>query len=104
MIKLSKLLQDIFHNVDYSEVNVSRAARIFCLSVEVFGRWGQEVLNLVRATARECSAGLPAFDSYDVEKKKGVTTCRLPRPGELLRKAPVRIVRSDAALPQYLNV
>ena len=47
------------HTVDYPEVAHSQAARLFCLGVEVFGRWGREVLNLVRALARERVEGLP---------------------------------------------
>ena len=47
------------HNVDYPEVARSRAARLYSLGVEVFGRWGQECLQLVRAMGREYSAGLP---------------------------------------------
>ena len=48
------------HNVDYPEVNRSGVARLYSLGVEVFGRWGQEAVQLVRAAARECAAGLPA--------------------------------------------
>ena len=48
------------HNVDYPEVANSNAARLVCLGVEVFGRWGQEALRTVRDAARECAAELPS--------------------------------------------
>ena len=48
------------HTTDYPEVAHSQAARLLCLGVEVFGRWGQEPLNTVRAAAQECVTGLPA--------------------------------------------
>ena len=47
------------HDADYPEVANSNAASLRCLSVEVFGRWGQEALLLVKAAARERAAGLP---------------------------------------------
>ena len=47
------------HNVDYPEVATSNAARLYCLGVEVFGRWGREALQLVKAAARERATGLP---------------------------------------------
>ena len=47
-------------NVDYPEVERSQAARLYCLGVEVFGRWGSEAQQLVRTAARECVTGLPA--------------------------------------------
>ena len=48
------------HNVDYPEVRQSRAGRLYCLGVEVFGRWATEAVGLVRAIARERAAELPA--------------------------------------------
>ena len=45
--------------VDYPEVVASRAARLYSLGVEVFGRWGSDSLALVRGAARQCAAGLP---------------------------------------------
>ena len=47
------------HTVDYPEVAHSNTARLLCLGVEVFGRWCQEALDLVRALARETALGLP---------------------------------------------
>ena len=47
------------HTVDYPEVAGSRAARLYCLGVEVFGRWGQESIQLVRALGRAYAASLP---------------------------------------------
>ena len=48
------------HTVDYPEVARSNTGRLYCLGVEVFGRWAQEALALVRDLARERVAGLPA--------------------------------------------
>ena len=45
------------HEVDYPEVDASRAARLYCLGVEVFGRWSADSLSLVRGVARERVAG-----------------------------------------------
>ena len=47
------------HAVDYPEVAHSNTARLFCLGVEVFGRWAREAMDLVRDLARECASGLP---------------------------------------------
>ena len=47
------------HAVDYPEVAETNTARLYCLGVEVFSRWGQEALGLVRDLARESAAGLP---------------------------------------------
>lgn len=47
------------HRVDYPELDRPQAARLYCLGVEAFGRRGREALELVRAVARECAAGLP---------------------------------------------
>ena len=44
---------------DYHEVLSSDAARLLCLGVEVFGRWGTDVLDTVPALARERARGLP---------------------------------------------
>ena len=45
--------------MDYPEVARSNTSRLYCLGVEVFGRWGREALQLVRDLARETAAGLP---------------------------------------------
>ena len=47
------------HVVDYPEVAGSRSGRLFCLGVEVFGRWCEDTLFVVRNAARDCSRGLP---------------------------------------------
>ena len=48
------------HNRDYSDINPSGIARLLCLSVEVFGRWGDDSLDLLRrAVGARCSE-LPA--------------------------------------------
>ena len=45
--------------VDYPEVVASSAASFYSLGVEVFGRWGSDSLELVRAAARARVADLP---------------------------------------------
>ena len=47
------------HEVDYPEVRGSHSGRLFCLGVEVFGRWSEDSLFVVRNAARECCRGLP---------------------------------------------
>ena len=47
------------HEVDYPEVRDSRAGRLACLGVEVFGRWCADSLWVVRNLAQNCTRGLP---------------------------------------------
>ena len=48
------------NNRNYPEVVSSGLGRLCCLSVEVFGRWGDDCIELVPALARERVRGLPA--------------------------------------------
>jgi hypothetical protein len=48
------------NSTTYPEVDESGLGRLYCLSVETFGRWGQDSLELVRDLAREHCRGLPA--------------------------------------------
>ena len=47
------------NNNTYPEVDRSGLGRLCCLSNEVFGRWGEDPIEIIPALAREKSRGLP---------------------------------------------
>jgi len=48
------------HEEDYPEVDVSGAARLFALGVEVFGRWSPDALTALRGLVANRCAGMSA--------------------------------------------
>ena len=47
---------------NYPEVAAQGLGRLCCLSVEVYGRWGADPLDIVPAMARARAEGLPLLD------------------------------------------